>query len=545
MSAPVPPAAETRPGLARLLLPPVIIVLVEAAIVAGAWLWPDPEFPRLYRSFLSQMSLMATGLVLAAWLMFFSGLPTGRRLTVLFTVLLAGAGLYFSVRKVDRDGDVLPTYRFVWEPDEEQLLARHRAEAPKAAGLDLGDLSGTGPADYPGYLGKGRDGVVTGGPPLVRDSAALKSVAPVWKQPVGLGYSAFAVAGKGLFTQEQRLANEAVVCYDAATGREVWKHEYETRFSEAMGGDGPRATPTVSDGRVYAMGANGRLVCLDARSGELVWGVDTLPKPKSENLTWAMCGSPLVYDDVVVVNPGAQSAELAGRNLVAYDRVTGQEVWHAGDARAGYSSPMLATLASVRQVLILDGAGLAGYDPRGKGELWRFPWLTGNGINVAQPLVFDGDRVFISAGYGMGCALVQVKKDGEKWTADAVWRNRNMRCQFNNAVAYQGHVYGLDEGILTCLSVADGKRRWKGERLGKGQLLVSDGVLVVQAESGQVVLVEATPGAYREIGRVAGVSGNKTWNCPALSDGRVYIRNHLEMACLDLRASGERGALAP
>src|SRR5262249_7412171 len=151
------------------------------------------------------------------------------------------------------------------------------------------------------------------------------------------------------------------------------------------------------------------LTCLDVATGKPRWSVETLKD--NANLKWGMSGSPLVYDGVVVVSPGVQQPGAPGGTLVAYDRATGQQVWAAGAAPAGYSSPMLATLAGRRQVLLFDGKGLAGYDAADGKELWRHPWETQEDINVAQPVVLEGDRVVVSSGYGVGSALLHVTQD--------------------------------------------------------------------------------------------------------------------------------------
>jgi len=351
------------------------------------------------------------------------------------------------------------------------------------------------------------------------------------------------VAGHALVTIEQRGDDEAVVCYDARTGDQVWAYSYPASFQENLGGDGPRTTPTIQGEHIYSLGATGKLLCLKARTGELVWQADVLDQNK--NVIWGMCGSPLATEGLVIVNPGKQQDSAAGRAVLAFDAETGHEVWHAGDHPAGYCSPMRVKLAGQDQLLIFDADGLAGYDLGGKGELWRYDWPGFNGINVAQPLVLEGDRVFISSGYGKGCALVHLQHQGDHWSAEEVWKTQALHCKFASPVLYQDHIYGLDEGVLTCVEVKTGRRVWKGQRYGHGQLLRQDDLLVIVGERGQVALVEASPAAFHELGQVKALEGDKTWNCPALADGRFYIRNHQQMACFDLRASGEREVSTP
>ena len=268
------------------------------------------------------------------------------------------------------------------------------------------------------------------------------------------------------------------------------------------------------------------------------WSVDILKD--NQNILWGMSGSPLVFDNVVVVNPGAQTAAAAGRALVAYDRATGEEVWHGGNHRAGYSSPMLATLAGRRQILLFDGEGIGGYDCQTGKELWWHEWETMNGINVAQPVVLEGDRVFVSSAYGVGCNVFHIVNSGTVLKAEPVWSapNKKMQCKFTSPVAYQGFLYGLDEGYLACLDPATGERLWKGRNYGHGQLLLSGDLLVILGERGNLALVKASPqwdgSTQNEVASMPALHG-KTWNCFALVDGIAFVRNDTEMACYDLK----------
>lgn len=424
---------------------------------------------------------------------------------------------------------MFPMVHFRWDRDRDAELEAHRRQQGAAAGPLVVELSHARETDCPEYRGRHRDGIVHG-PALIRDWNAHPPRL-LWRQPIGGGYAAFAVAGNVAVTIEQRRDREAVVCYETATGREQWVHEYPAHFSERLGGDGPRATPTIRDGHVFSLGATGQLVCLELTSGKSQWQTNILEE--NDNLPWGMCGSPLVYDQVVVVNPGTQRSAAAGRAVVAYDRTTGRRVWSTGSTKAGYSSPMLTNLVGRRQLLVLDGEILAGYDPQSGRELWRFPWQTYQEINVAQPVVLDGDRVFISSGYDTGCAMLRVTESAGKWNVQTLWQNKKMRCKFTSPVAYKGHLYGLDEGILTCLDQGTGERKWREGRYGHGQLLLADDLLVIQSESGKLVLVEATPEGHHELGSIPALEG-RSWNNPAMADGKIFLRNSEEMACYDL-----------
>jgi outer membrane protein assembly factor BamB len=191
-------------------------------------------------------------------------------------------------------------------------------------------------------------------------------------------------------------------------------------------------------------------------------------------------------------------------------------------------------------VLIIDANGVAGYSPGNLKELWRFKWRISNEINVAQPLLFPGDRVFITTDYGQGCVMLQVTKDEKgTWDTKELWKNLNMQCKFTSPVALGDFIYGLDDGKLVCVDAKDGKKKWRGTRYGHGQILRQDDVLLVLSEQGDLALVEATPDEFRELTSMHVLDAEKTWNTPALANGIAYVRNHREMACYDLRAKTE------
>jgi outer membrane protein assembly factor BamB len=501
---------------------PALILALAALVGLGFWFWPDPEMERSRRVFTLEVAVfLATGF-LGIWFLF---LPWSRWYVRLAIVAVLGLLARGSIREYHFNGDMEPVIDWIWSPTRDERLEAHRRQQTK---LEPTAAKPADPAfDFPGYRGRNRDGIVTG-PTLVRDWAK-QPPRQIWRQPVGRGYAGFAVVGNSAVTIEQRREEEAVVCYNTATGGERWAHSYPASFTESLGGPGPRATPTIADGRVYSLGAMGHLVCLELATGNKVWTADIL-KSDSENVRWGMSGSPLVFDQMVVVNPGTQTADMANRALLALDRDSGKEIWAAGSHPTGYCSPMLVNLAGRRQIVIFDGNGLAGHDPASGKELWRYEWITMQGINVAQPIVLDGDRLFISSGYGVGCAMLKITESPKP---TLVWDNKLMRCKFTSPVLHKGFLYGLDEGILVCLDSQTGERRWRDGRFGHGQLLLQDDLLVILSETGELALVEATPEQYRRLGGVQALKG-RTWNYPALAGGRVYVRNDQEMACYDL-----------
>ena len=384
------------------------------------------------------------------------------------------------------------------------------------------------PPYWTDFRGPHRDGHYRERPILTNwPSAGLR---PLWKQPVGGGHASFVMAEGRAFTIEQRGSEELVAAYEVAAGREIWTNAWRALFSEHYGGVGPRSTPTWHAGILFALGAMGELRAFDAATGKVRWRTNILDDAGASNLEWGMAASPLVVGNVVIVVPGGSG----GRTIVAYDRQSGTRVWSALDERAGYSSQMAASLAGVEQILTFTGATLASLSLDGARVLWQFPWPTQTGINVAQPLVLDGNRVFLSSGYGMGAALIEVSRDGDTFAIREVWRTNRMKNQFTSSVHHEGFIYGLDEAILACLDAATGALKWKGGRYGYGQVILASGHLVILSEDGDLALVRATPERHVEIARFPVLSG-RTWNHPAIADGYLMVRNASEMAAFDLR----------
>jgi outer membrane protein assembly factor BamB len=533
----------TKPHLSKKhFLYPAILLVVGTTIFLAAQFWPNSDVSPSTLSLVKMGTVIGLGVLLLLWAL---RMPEWRKRNVWLTTLLCGGLLLTVFKPSSMNGSFFPIFVVrEWVENaflggsHDALLAKQRAEQGRAEGG--ADLTIT-PVDMPEFRGKKRDGLVVG-PRLERDWKA-NPPRELWRQLIGGGYAGFVSANGFLVTIEQRRDDEVVVCYEAKSGREVWATGWPTRFSETLGGVGPRATPTIAHGNVFAYGANGRLVCLNGKDGKEIWSAETLAN--NANISWAMSGAPLVVGDLVVVNPGSQTPESAGRAVLAYDCATGKERWATGDKRSSYASPQLAKLHGVDQILIFDGHGLAGYSLDGK-QLWRTPWTTTPDINVAQPVVIDEQTICIGSGYGHGGAQIRISKEGDSWSAKEVWKSKNtvMRWKFSSAVRRGDFMYGLNEGLLECVEIKTGKPLWKDERrigkgdgFGYGQILLSDDLIVALTDKGELVLVEATSEKFNELGRVQALTkGPKTWNTPALVEGIVYVRNEEEMAAFDLRA---------
>lgn len=469
-------------------------------------------------------------------------------------LLVVAAGLYGLGWRLALDGS--GTWPVVSQaPDYEALetsRARQKAEAASAADASPSANENVAPTAPPAASAAPAAPAHTSTDPIAADSVAMWSdfrgpnrdgryAGPIrtdwpagglpllWKQPVGLGYASFIAADGRAFTIEQRRDQEVVASYDIGTGREIWTDAWQGEFVEAMGGDGPRATPTYHDGRIYALGALGELRSLDVRSGALIWRRNILTDAGTGNLQWGMAAAPLIVDDMVIVLPGGP-----GHAVVAYDRTTGSPRWQALDDMQAYVSPMLVTLAGTRQILAVSATRAFGLVPEDGRLLWEYSWPTDMGINAAQPLLLGHNRVFLSAGYGHGAAVFEVIRSGDRMTTRTIWQNARMKNKFSSSLLYDGHIYGLDEAILACIDATTGELKWKGGRYGYGQVMLAGDHLIVITEGGEVVLVKASPERHTELARFQAIEG-KTWNHPIIVNGRLLVRNLREMAAFDIR----------
>ena len=476
-------------------------------------------------------------LVVLVWFFFFSGYRWRTRGIGLLVLLVVVGTVYAGPRRWEFGAGMTPVPIFRWDPDlQDELEKRLAKQGDEKTTLSSADLL-IQADDFPRYRGVRADGIVSS--PMKSPDWDAAPPKEKWRTTVGWSYSGIAVAGKALVTIEQRQDEEAVVCYDRETGKELWAYKYEAKFEQTppMGGIGPRATPTICDGEIYSLGAKGHLVCLDA-AGAKKWAVNIVEDNGAEVVQWGMTSSPLIVGDLVVVNAGIDPKNNQKKAVVAYHRKDGTKAWAAGEHPAGYSSPMLATLDGVEQIVLFDGVGVAGIDKADGRELWRYAWNTFNAMNIIQPVILPGDRVFISSQVENGCALLQVKKNGSNWSVDKVWSTPKMASIFSNPVYHEGHIYGLHDmsGRLCCLDAKSGKRLWLADdELRGGQLLLSGNTLIVQSENTkELIAVAADPTEYHELGRVKVFRGRRTWNTPSLAGGRLYVRNHEEMVCLEL-----------
>ena len=374
---------------------------------------------------------------------------------------------------------------------------------------------------WAGFRGSDRNGTIPG----VRIDADWAASPPVslWQRPVGPGWASFAVRGNVFYTQEQRGEEEIVSAYRLTTGEPVWRHRDRVRLNDPMGGPGPRGTPTLAGDRVYTVGSTGILNALGAESGSVVWSRDLRMDLGTTIPTWGFSSSPLIVDDLVVV--------AVGGTLAAYALADGQPRWVGPAGGDSYSSPHLATIDGVPQVLLPTTTGTTSVAPATGEVLWTHPWNTRLPfLPIVQPAVLDGSTVLIGDN-STGLRRLAVSRRDSAWTVDELWVSNRLKPYFNDFVVHRGHAYGFDGAILAAVDLANGERKWKGGRYGQGQivLLPDQDVLLVVSEDGDLALVKAVPDGFTEIARVPALSG-KTWNHPVLVGDILLVRNGEEMA---------------
>jgi len=515
------------------------------AVVALAALWWLRRSAAVgYTTIVHVLVILVSAALLSAWFASYGG---GRKRVRQWIV--RGGWLAFIawmvVMKPVYNGDMgIYAWKLRFGRSADQLLAG------VAGGGEATDWHTT-PQDYPRFLGNGYWAEVPG----VRLETDWKAHPPeeIWRHEIGGGWSGIAIVGNYLVTQEQRGDTELVSCYRVDNGEPVWAHGDAARFDPAdfqgaLGGIGPRATPTIYDGKILTQGGTGIVNCLDARTGNVLWSHDTIAETGADVVVWGKSGSPLVVDEMVIVNVGAPNDEAARgyyhSSLVAYDLESGKLRWAAGNRQASYASPLLATLAGERQIVMVNEKYITAHRVDDGAVLWEYPWANEGDTNATttQPIPLSGDRLFMSKGYGVGSSLLEFSRheDGT-FVIGPLWDppiKRVMKTKFANAVVWDGYVYGLDEVLLSCVEVETGKVMWKKRRdpaFGHGQIMLIGHVILVLSETGEVALVEATPEEYREVAQIQALdSADTTWNTPAFAAPYLLVRNSREIACYRL-----------
>ena len=379
-------------------------------------------------------------------------------------------------------------------------------------------VSNRAPDDWPQWRGPNRDGRSaekgllktwpSSGPPLAWKAAGA-----------GEGYSSFATAGGRLYTLGARGNQEFVIAFDAATGKQVWATQHGRRFGNDRG-DGPRGTPTIENGRVYAFGASGDMSVLDTNSGKIIWTVNVLEKFGGSNIQWGLSESPLVLPDRILINAGGR-----GASVVALKKTDGSLIWKSLDDEAGYSSAVLHEVGGVREAIFFTGQRAIGVNVNDGKLLWSYDRVANGTANIATPLL-RGNRVFISSDYGTGAVLLELAAAGGGVSAKEIYFTNEMRNHHASSILVGDYLYGFSSAILTAMQFDTGKVAWRDRSVGKGSLVFADERLYIYSEGGVVGLVQPSPEKYVEHGRFTIQTGRlPTWAHPVVSGGKLFIRD--------------------
>ena len=523
------------------------LALIVAAMGATWWL----KHPSMWLPWLFAYAIPILSLAFVTWAVATSRLSNRvRHATMVATILIACFG-WLLLRQDGINGDHVATFGWRWRASsEERLLAQTGEEqtstpasstpstaapaAPETAASPSPSATAEPSkqpaasaaanerrAEWPGFRGPKRDGVVRG--VKIKTDWTASPPVQLWKRSIGPGWSSFAVSGDVFYTQEQRGENEEVVCYKMSTGQPVWSHRDNARFFESNAGAGPRATPTLSNGRVYTFGATGILNALDARTGAVVWSRNVSSDTGTQVPFWGFSSSPLVIGDEVIIAAAGQ--------LVAYEAATGNKRWVGPAGGGSYSSPQLVTIDGVAQVLMMSSNAATSVAPADGKQLWSHAWPVNT---IVQPaLTPDGDVLITSQ--ENGARRLAVAHNGSAWSVTERWTSNGLKPYFNDFVIHKGYAFGFDGRILSCIDLKDGQRKWKGGRYGNGQLVLlpDQDLLLVLSEEGELALVQATADQFTEIAKLPAIEG-KTWNHPVLVGDTLLVRNSEQMAAFRL-----------
>ena len=491
--------------------------------------------------------IFSTGVAWFCWLTFFSRMP-GRYLISLLVISMIALFFYFF--RLDLDGD-LGFVRIA--PRFETREFKAASNLPKQTKIDFNSKSNR---DFNQFLGPNRNSVITG----CRLDPDWNSNPPklLWNQPIGEGWSGFVAVNGFAVTQEQRGGDECVSCYDIETGELVWIHKRPTRHEDtmSMGKIGPRATPAIVDGKIYAQGATGFLTCLDA-NGEEVWSVDLAQRLKIEltelktsqdhtyyveksPLAWGRSGSPLIHKNLCIVTGGGP-ADGPFTTLLAFDKETGQEVWTGGDNMIAYGSPSFAKLLGRDQITLIAESAAMGFDPETGTVLWQTQreGSSSANANCCQVTPISDNRVLLTKAYSLGGQLVELTQNDSRIDTKTVWKNsRVLKTKMMSPVIKDGYAFGLSDGFFECSNIDDddlrGRRTFrKRDRFGNGQLLLVGDQLLIHTEHGKLKLVEANSEAYVELGEIPTIKGI-CWNTICLQGKHLLVRSEREVACFEL-----------
>ncbi len=382
--------------------------------------------------------------------------------------------------------------------------------------------------DWPQWRGVNRDAIST-------ETGLIKKFpeggpAILWRLKIGEGFSSVSVSDGKLYTMWDEGGAQYLVCLEALSGKELWRQELGSGFKNGYG-NGPRSTPTIDENAAFAIGTSGRLIAANKNTGKLLWEHNLVSDYRTKLPSYGFASSPLVIGEKLFVEVGGESA-----TYMAFNKITGEVVWASQNDRPAYSSPVHASINGVNQIVFWSASGLHSISPDQGKILWKYAWeelcpVTGIPLNTSTPIYVAPDKIFNSG--GSGAAVIQISSAGNKFDVKTIWKSEQMKNEINSSILFENHIYGFDGGVFKCINAETGKLKWKVRGFQKGSLIAADGQLIVLSERGKLALVDANPAEFIEKDSAQILNG-QCWTAPTLAKGKLYLRNHNELVCLNM-----------
>jgi outer membrane protein assembly factor BamB len=382
--------------------------------------------------------------------------------------------------------------------------------------------------DWPQWRGPNRDGIS-------QETGWLDQFPPqgpviAWNANVGLGFSSIVVGNARAYTAGHANGVDTVFCFDAVTGKEIWKQSYPSDLGDKFFEGGTTGSPTLDGDRLYWLSRWGDVLCFDAATGKIIWNRQLVKEAAVRVPSWGFTGAPTVYKNLLILNVGD-----AG---MALNKDTGKEVWKSADGDAGYNTPLPVTRDDKTEIWLANGEAYLSVTPETGKENWRMKWLTQYGVNASDAIPY-GDKVFISSGYNKGSALFKPAGSAES-EPEIFWKSRILRTQLNGAVLVGKHLYGVDgdttyKAQLKCIEIETGKEVWARADFGTGGIVVANGKIIALAANGELMIAPVSTEGFNPTSQ-AQILGGKSWTAPVLANGLVYCRNSRgDVVAVDLR----------
>ncbi len=323
---------------------------------------------------------------------------------------------------------------------------------------------------------------------------------------------------------------DSVFCFDAGSGRLIWKQSYACPTDPKYYEGGPSSTPTVDGNAVYTLSRKGNLYCFSADAGQILWSKNLPTELGVQIPVWGFASSALIEGDKLFLNVGTQGA--------AFEKASGKLLWSTGKAASGYSTPLPCDFAGQPALALMTGAGAVAVDAGSGKKIWQYLWKANFDINAADPVI-NNNQVFVSSAYAKMDALLQINGTAP----NVLWRNQTLCNQINSSVLLNGYLYGVDgnagpspSATLKCVDWKTGTEQWNFPDLGGGALMIADGKIIAISDNGELMVGPASPKSFSPISRVQ-VLGGRSWTVPVLANGRIYCRNARgDLVCLDVRS---------